>query len=438
MSSNTTTTEATTTQVTSEERKVSCKYCKKDLSHIYGQAKNIERHENKCEKQNSGKSAGKRSNKKRDGDGCQPISKFFYQPAKKVSRQDEAPTVDFSPGPDALPGSETIADSVNVLQDAFHDSDAPPDFEAIADSVDVLSGAFHDSDALPDPNALPHDFQSEVPLPLSKDTTSVPDSPSIDDIFPSTVSVSVQEDASFCSGFKPQLIGSVYDCFPFHLLGNSDVIFSNDSFHAKTCQSNNFFLLEKGSTCNSCCEAIAGDPRWVKLVADANDPERYLSTAKDENMSLHQLKQRLNNQRTRLNNMKLKSLNLTRTLDRVNKSLELHQRFVSIIKENNIPKLHELVKVASNRNRGIEYVIRRMVDAIGGTYNARSSEDDVDLAFLILQYGGPGLLDIVHRALKFPSTSTAYRLLQKSKEMIQSSVNTNIHQFVHNIHPGMQ
>ena len=81
----------------------------------------------------------------------------------------------------------------------------------------------------------------------------------------------------------------------------------------------------------------------------------------------------------------------------------------------------------------MSYIIQKIVDAIDGVYNARSSEDDKDLAFLILQYGGPGLLDIVHRALNFPSTNTAYRLLQSSREFINSSVNTAMDKFVKNI-----
>lgn len=74
-----------------------------------------------------------------------------------------------------------------------------------------------------------------------------------------------------------------------------------------------------------------------------------------------------------------------------------------------------------------------MLDAIEGTYNVRIWEDDVNLAFLILQYGRPEMLDIVHRrGLNFRSTSNAYRLLQKSRNIINSSVTTEINQFVGN------
>ena len=104
-----------------------------------------------------------------------------------------------------------------------------------------------------------------------------------------------------------------------------------------------------------------------------------------------------------------------------------------LIKENSTPKLHELVKVAISSKRSLEYIVSKIVDSVDGIYNPHSSEDDKDLAFIILQFGGPGLLDIVHRVLNFPSTSTAYRILKNSGSCINSSVNTPMNKFVDNI-----
>merc|ERR1712080_325138 len=106
---------------------------------------------------------------------------------------------------------------------------------------------------------------------------------------------------------------------------------------------------------------------------------------------------------------------------------------MGLIKDKDIPKLHTIVKVALSCKRGLEYIINKMVDAIDGIYNPHSSDEDKDLAFIILQYGGPGLLDIVHRALNFLSTSTAYRMLQSSRTFIVSSVCMPTNLFVKNI-----
>ena len=66
-------------------------------------------------------------------------------------------------------------------------------------------------------------------------------------------------------------------------------------------------------------------------------------------------------------------------------------------------------------------------------YNPNSSEDDKDLAFLILQYGGPGLLHIVNRAIKFPCTSRAYKLLKTKGLVVQSAIDTPFERFIGNV-----
>ena len=43
------------------------------------------------------------------------------------------------------------------------------------------------------------------------------------------------------------------------------------------------------------------------------------------------------------------------------------------------------------------------------------------------------MLDIAHKELNFPSSSTAYRLLQSSRKFIKSAVTTAQESFVHNI-----
>lgn len=59
-----------------------------------------------------------------------------------------------------------------------------------------------------------------------------------------------------------------------------------------------------------------------------------------------------------------------------------------------------------------------MKDVIDDIYAARSSADYKDLAFLVLKFGGPSLLDILYRANKLPSTSTAYRISRKCQKLI--------------------
>ena len=73
-----------------------------------------------------------------------------------------------------------------------------------------------------------------------------------------------------------------------------------------------------------------------------------------------------------------------------------------------------------------------LIDAIYGIYSHNLSQDDKDLAFLIVQFGGPGLLDIVHRAIGFPSTSTAYRMIKGTTQM-STSINAKTEDITKNI-----
>ena len=71
-----------------------------------------------------------------------------------------------------------------------------------------------------------------------------------------------------------------------------------------------------------------------------------------------------------------------------------------------------------------------MVNTINGIYSAQSSSEDKDIAMLCYQFGGPGLLDILHRLLHLPSTSTSKMACQG--RIIDSSINTPINKLAGN------
>ena len=116
---------------------------------------------------------------------------------------------------------------------------------------------------------------------------------------------------------------------------------------------------------------------------------------------------------------------------RLQKTLEI-QRFLLLLKENNVPRLPELVSVAMHAGRSIGYITDKLTDAINDIYCANSSEDDKDIAFFIQQLGGPALLDMVARAIRLPSNSTIYRML-KGTSTINSSFLATPEEIVQNI-----
>lgn len=241
---------------------------------------------------------------------------------------------------------------------------------------------------------------------------------------------------NICSGFTIPSVNGIYSSFPFQILKDTpEIIFENGSFHDEKCCSNNYQLFNANPV-NECCSNLNYSTSLNKISQRMANNEIHLSHYPNKFLSFDQLNSRIHNLQGKINAQKLVNVNQLRKNKRLINSMELHQRFLMLINENSIPKLHELVKVALKSKRSMSYIINQVVNAIDGVYNARSSQCDKDLAFLILQFGGPGLLDICHRALNLPSTSTAYQLLKKSKAII-SSINTPLKDFSVNIDVDM-
>ena len=76
--------------------------------------------------------------------------------------------------------------------------------------------------------------------------------------------------------------------------------------------------------------------------------------------------------------------------------------------------------VARNNNCGIPYIVSQVVNAIANIYTPNPSQDDKDLAFVVLKFGGPSLLSILHRAGMLPSESTAYRMAKSCPPIVSS------------------
>ena len=124
-------------------------------------------------------------------------------------------------------------------------------------------------------------------------------------------------------------------------------------------------------------------------------------------------------------------LNMLRKCAALNKTLSFHERILIALKENTIPNVHDVISSAFARKQSLQYVTSKVVEAVNGLYNPKCNEDSKDLALIILQLGGPGLLDICHRALHFPDTSTIYKMLKKCKPVV-SSITTPMNKYVSN------
>ena len=217
---------------------------------------------------------------------------------------------------------------------------------------------------------------------------------------------------------------NIYESFPFPVLQSKSFVFEQGNLHHSECAKVNYRIvqnsIESSIPINKFCFDLKFSDSVNKIANNMLDTEYYKSTAKDEYLSHIQLKQRLDKSCKDATKLELLNLNMCRKLERLNTTLKFHERLLVLLKNGEAHRLKQLIGVAMRNNRNINYIVGKVVDASSGIYNPRPHQDDKDLVFVIWQIGGPALLDICHRAIRLPSTSTAYRMM-KGKKFMNSS-----------------
>ena len=212
---------------------------------------------------------------------------------------------------------------------------------------------------------------------------------------------------------------NIFHCFPFQLLQKKNLVFENGNFHHTACAARGYQIvdisLESSTPMNKICYNLMYSSNVEKIVQNMLDTDFYKTTTQDENLSHMQMKQRLDKVRNDAKQIQLQNFNLIRKVERLNKTLDLHQRLLVLLKEGKVHRLKQLLSVAMRNSRNISYIVGKVVDAIAGIYRPHPDQDDKDLAFVIWQLGGPALLDICHRAIGFPCTSVAYAMIKGTK-----------------------
>ena len=134
-----------------------------------------------------------------------------------------------------------------------------------------------------------------------------------------------------------------------------------------------------------------------------------------EYLNYEQIVQLLQEKEKKIKELTLKGLNDQRKIKYFSQCLQIHERILLCLKTNDIPRLHQIFEVCFNNNRSIGFLLGRLNDAIDKHYSPYYSKDDKDLALLVLKFGGPSLLEILHSAKGFLGISTSYRLVNSNK-----------------------
>ena len=170
-------------------------------------------------------------------------------------------------------------------------------------------------------------------------------------------------------------------------------------------------LQHDSDSVNKQCSSLQSDDKLTAILNRGSKPLAQIHSKTNNVFLSHtQLNEKCNTLRKEKNLLQLDLLHKSKRVERLNSVLGLHKRFMVLLSQNNVLRVKELVAIALQHNRSINYIVDKVLDAIAGIYRARPSDKDKDLAFVVLKLGGPSLLNILCKANKLPSDSTEYRM----------------------------
>ena len=140
-----------------------------------------------------------------------------------------------------------------------------------------------------------------------------------------------------CTGLLYEV--DVFKNFPFAVLASQEFVIENQNFHHQMCMENNYTIYEVSQddkNLNKCCYDITFSTKYKKFLANSQNSEIYKTHAKNELLSFNQMAQRINNYRSQLQKQLQITMNKSKQLLRLNKTLSLHQHFLFLLKENKI------------------------------------------------------------------------------------------------------
>ena len=99
---------------------------------------------------------------------------------------------------------------------------------------------------------------------------------------------------------------------------------------------------------------------------------------------------KINYQKRKIDTLRLSSLNDRKKLKVLQKKVIMHQRFVMILANKDVPHLKQLLSVCIRQKRDISYIVHQLNKAINGFSSPKEYKDlDHDISTFVLLAGGP-------------------------------------------------
>lgn len=213
-----------------------------------------------------------------------------------------------------------------------------------------------------------------------------------------------------CSGYEWNKL--IYTNFPFQMFELYDLPFvvENGKLHGLNCSRNNYTYVEnkESNSINMECFNLKYNSALSKITDRAVNISKY---ANHDYMNFNQFVHKIELYKTRINDYHLKCLHQDFIIIAYRNKMSLYKRFISLLATKDVNRVRDLIKVCLNNGSGIQGMIRKFNEAANDLYKPKAfTENETDLALLVLRLGGPSLLHVFSKQNKLPTASYIYKV----------------------------
>ena len=163
---------------------------------------------------------------------------------------------------------------------------------------------------------------------------------------------------SKCKGYS--LTNFSYSTFPFQLfddLLSQSICFENKNFHSYQCSQNNYQNLNPNEEANEECKKLEYNLILKNVIKRMHNIEKCTNHIF---MNYCQLKEVIDKFSLSENNLKLEMLNQNREIISLRNKITLYKRFKTLLTQDDIPRVHQLIKVCVNNGHGISTIVDKL------------------------------------------------------------------------------
>lgn len=250
-----------------------------------------------------------------------------------------------------------------------------------------------------------------------------------------------------CLGYSPEDFADdlVYTRFPFQVFANRNLNFviENGKFHSNQCLLNCYSYVNnnESETINLECLNLKYNSSLNNIIQNSIDSHK---NTKNELLNFNQLNEKYHKYYEKYNSSKLNSLHKDFQILNYRHKITLYQQFVILLSTNDVPRIKSLLVSCARQHSSIGAIINKVNLDIKNEYNAKKwTQDEIDLAELVLRIGGPSLLYTFSQQNRLPSASYIYKITKSNVEIlfsydqtITSIIRKNISHFFNAVNLG--